>query len=85
MRLSFKSLRDEPDETRMVLPETEQILSAQPTQSLVRMKRYAVRLRHDLGIMRVITTAPDHKVAIENVLAAANAPRTAVISIKKLK
>jgi len=36
-------------------------------------------------VLRVITKAPDHKVAINNVLVAANAPRNAVISIKKLK
>jgi hypothetical protein len=85
MKLTFRNPLTDPGETLEVLPETEEILSAPPTQAPVRMKRYAVRLRHDLGIMRVITTAPDHKVAIENVLAAANAPRTAVISIKKLK
>jgi hypothetical protein len=87
MKLSFKSLRDEPDETRVVLPETVEVLPADPQAPLpvVKLKRYAVRLRHDLGILRVITTAPDHKVAIGKVLAAAAAPRNAVISIKKLK
>ena len=85
MKLTFKNPQTDSGETLEVLPETEEILSEPTPLAMVRMKRYAVRLRHDLGIMRVITTAPDHKVAIENVLAAANAPRTAVISIKKLK
>ena len=85
MKLTFQSLRTDPGEILEVLPETETVLPPQPQAALVRMKRYAVRLRHDFGIVRVITTAPDHKVAISNVLAAADAPRKAVISIKKLK
>ena len=87
MKLSFKSLRDEPDETRVVLPEMVEVLpdDSQLQRAVIKMKRYAVRLRHDLGILRVITTAPDHKAAISNVLAAAAAPRNAVISIKKLR
>ena len=70
-----------------VLPESEEVLPGpeETGQAIVRMKRYAVRLRHDYGVLRVITKAPDHKVAINNVLIAANAPRNAVISIKKLK
>jgi hypothetical protein len=87
MKLSFKSLRDKPEESRVVPPETVEVLTSDPHSQLAvaKMKRYAVRLRHDEGILRVITTAPDHKLAIRKVLAAAGAPRTAVISIKKLK
>ena len=48
-------------------------------------KHYVVRLRHDLGTCQVITQAPDHKVAITNVIEAAGAPRQAVISVQRIK
>ena len=87
MNLSFRTLKAGTGEMLEILPETEEVLSGpeETGQAIVRMKRYAVRLRHDYGVLRVITKAPDHKVAINNVLVAANAPRNAVISIKKLK
>jgi hypothetical protein len=87
VNLSFRTLKPETGEMLEVLPETEEVLPShvEADTAVVRLKRYAVRLRHDYGILRVITKAPDHKIAINNVLAAANAPRNAVISIKKLK
>lgn len=46
---------------------------------------YIVRLQHDLGTVRVITTALDHRVAIARVLEAAGAPRNAVLTVQKIK
>jgi hypothetical protein len=44
-----------------------------------------VRLRHDLGIILVVAQAADHRAAITSVLEAAAAPRSAVISVQKIK
>jgi hypothetical protein len=49
------------------------------------LHHYIVRLQHDLGTIRVITTAADHRAAIIRVLEAAGAPRSAVLTVQKIK
>ena len=49
------------------------------------LRHYIVRLRHDLGTVRVIATAADHRAAIARVLEAAGAPRSAVLTVQKIK
>jgi len=44
-----------------------------------------VRLRHELGSLRVITAAANHRSAIDRVLEAAGAPRSAVLTVQKKK
>lgn len=46
---------------------------------------YIVRLRHEQGTIRVIAKAADHRAAIARVLEAAGAPRTAVVTVQKIK
>jgi hypothetical protein len=84
VNLSFRTLKAETGEMLEILPETEEVLPS-PLEAGPGGRPHEARLRHDYGVLRVITKAPDHKVAINNVLVATNAPRTAVISIKKLK
>jgi len=56
-----------------------------PIPAVAKSKHYVVRLRHDLGTLRVITAAADHRAAIARVIASANAPRQAVVSVQKIK
>jgi tetratricopeptide (TPR) repeat protein len=68
----MKTFELEPGETLEVLPPQ--------VSALIKLKHYVVRLRHDLGIILVVTQAADHRAAITNVLEAAAAPRSAVIT-----
>jgi len=56
-----------------------------PIPAVATAKHYVVRLRHDLGTIRVITAATDHRAAIARVVAIAHAPRHAVVSVQKIK
>ena len=74
----MKDFKTEPGETLEVLPFL-------PQSAVVKLKHYVVRLRHDVGTALVVTQATDHKAAIKNVLEAACAPRSAVVSVQKIK
>jgi hypothetical protein len=74
----MKDFKTEPGETLEVLPLC-------PQSADVKLKHYVVRLRHDVGTALVVTQATDHRTAIKNVLEAACAPRSAVVSVQKIK
>jgi hypothetical protein len=64
--------------------EMLEVLPEGPLSS-AELRHYIVRLQHDLGTIRVITTATDHRAAIARVLEAAGAPRSAVLTVQKIK
>ena len=73
----------------LILPpgETLEVLAADDSGSLavIKLKHYVVRLRHDGGVISVIAPARDHRAAISRVTESAAAPRSAVVSVQRIK
>jgi hypothetical protein len=65
-------------------PDLLEVLPDGPLRAAL-CRHYIVRLRHELGTLRVIAAAANHRSAIDRVLEAAGAPRSSVLTVQKIK